>query len=134
MARPSALSAEQVAAALAELPEWSGDGTGIERTVKQSSFPAAVDAIVQIAAVAEELDHHPDLDLRWRTVRVSVVTHSAGGVTELDLELARRVDELFAPLEDANPELARMVDSWFTRKRASAGDGSTAPEDDGSPA
>jgi 4a-hydroxytetrahydrobiopterin dehydratase len=41
------------------------------------------------------MDHHPDLDLRWRTLRVAVVTHSAGGVTELDLELARRVDALF---------------------------------------
>jgi 4a-hydroxytetrahydrobiopterin dehydratase len=44
--------------------------------------------------VAEELDHHPDLDVRYRTLRVAVVTHSAGGVTKLDLQLARRVDAL----------------------------------------
>ena len=95
MPRPPALPAEDVASALAALPSWSGDTTGIERTLELPSFRAAVDAVVAIAGVAEEMDHHPDLDLRWRTLRVAVVTHSAGGVTELDLELARRVDALF---------------------------------------
>ena len=47
-----------------------------------------------IADVAEEMDHHPDVDLRWRTLHLAVVTHSAGGVTDLDLELARRIDAL----------------------------------------
>jgi 4a-hydroxytetrahydrobiopterin dehydratase len=50
---------------------------------------------VRIAFVAEQLDHHPDVDLRWRTLHLTLVTHSAGGVTGLDLQLARRVDELF---------------------------------------
>jgi 4a-hydroxytetrahydrobiopterin dehydratase len=93
--RPSRLSPDDVTAALAGLPLWSGDEQGIERSLELPSFRAAVDAVVAIADVAEELDHHPDLDLRWRTLRVAVVTHSAGGVTELDLGLARRVDALF---------------------------------------
>ncbi|GAB3360841.1 4a-hydroxytetrahydrobiopterin dehydratase [Modestobacter lapidis] len=94
MPRPPKLSTDEVAAALSRLPSWSGDVDGIERTVELADFRAAVDTIVAIAAAAEEMDHHPDIDLRWRTLRIAVVSHSAGGVTELDLELARRVDAL----------------------------------------
>ena len=94
MPRPSRLSPEDVTAALNDLPLWSGGTDGIERTIRLPSFRAAVEAIGMIADVAEEMDHHPDIDLRWTKVRVAVVTHSAGGLTELDLALARRVDAL----------------------------------------
>jgi 4a-hydroxytetrahydrobiopterin dehydratase len=83
-----------LSAALADLPSWSGDGEAIHRAAELPSFRAAVDAIVRIADVAEEMDHHPDVDLRWRTLHVTLSTHSAGGVTELDIELARRIDAL----------------------------------------
>jgi 4a-hydroxytetrahydrobiopterin dehydratase len=94
MPRPPRLSPDDVAAALQGLPHWSGDADGIRRSVELPSFRDAVAAIVAIADVAEEMDHHPDVDLRWRTLHIAVVTHSAGGVTELDLELARRIDAL----------------------------------------
>jgi 4a-hydroxytetrahydrobiopterin dehydratase len=94
MPRPPRLSPDDVSAALARLPAWSGDADGIERTVRLSSFREAVDTVVAIADVAEEMDHHPDIDLRWRTLRIAVATHSAGGVTALDLDLAQRVDAL----------------------------------------
>jgi 4a-hydroxytetrahydrobiopterin dehydratase len=92
--RPPRLSPEDVTAALNDLPLWSGGTDGIERTIRLPSFRAAVEAIGTIADVAEEMDHHPDIDLRWTKIRVAVVTHSAGGLTELDLALARRVDAL----------------------------------------
>ncbi|MBB3676431.1 4a-hydroxytetrahydrobiopterin dehydratase [Modestobacter versicolor] len=95
MPRPPRLSPDDVATALAELPMWSGGPDGIERTLELPSFRAAVEAVSVVADVAEQLDHHPDMDLRWTKVRLAVVTHSAGGLTELDLELARRVDALF---------------------------------------
>ena len=95
MSRPEALPADDVAAALAELAHWQGDTHGLVRVLELPSFRAAVDTVVQIADIAEEMDHHPDLDVRWSTVRIAVVTHSAGGVTALDLELARRVDQLY---------------------------------------
>ncbi len=94
MPRPPRLSPDEIAAALHGLPQWSGDGDGIHRSVELPSFRDAVSAIVAIADVAEEMDHHPDVDLRWRTLHLAVVTHSAGGVTELDLQLARRIDAL----------------------------------------
>jgi 4a-hydroxytetrahydrobiopterin dehydratase len=95
MTRPSALPADQVAAALGTLPRWSGGPDGIERTFTRIDFRRAADMLRELAAVTEQLDHHPDVDVRWQTLRIFLVTHSAGGVTELDLEFARRVDELF---------------------------------------
>jgi 4a-hydroxytetrahydrobiopterin dehydratase len=92
--RPPRLSPDDVAAALRGLPGWSGGPEGIERTARLPSFRAAVDTLVAIADVAEEMDHHPDLDVRYRELRIAVVTHSAGGVTELDVQLAHRVEEL----------------------------------------
>jgi 4a-hydroxytetrahydrobiopterin dehydratase len=94
MPRPPRLAPDELSAALPELPAWAGDGDGIRRSVELPSFRDAVDAIVRIADVAEEMDHHPDVDLRWRTLHLTLVSHSAGGVTELDLELARRIDAL----------------------------------------
>jgi 4a-hydroxytetrahydrobiopterin dehydratase len=91
---PQRLSPDEIATGLQDLPEWSGDENGLRRTVEMSSFRAAVDAIGSIADVAEEMDHHPDIDLRWRTLHLAVVTHSAGGVTGNDLQLARRIDAL----------------------------------------
>ena len=94
MPRPPRLSPEAVTRALEDLPLWSGDADGLRRTVELPSFRDAVAAIVAIADVAEEMDHHPDVDLRWRTLHLVLVSHSAGGVSELDLELARRIDAL----------------------------------------
>src|SRR3954470_14721358 len=94
MPRPPRLSPDELSAALLGLPLWSGDADGLRRTVELPSFRDAVAAIVSIADVAEEMDHHPDIDLRWRTLHLSVVSHSEGGVTALDLELARRIDAL----------------------------------------
>ena len=95
MSRPQALPAEEVATAVAELTHWDGDPQGIYRRLQFASFRAAVDAVGQIADVADEMDHHPALAIRYDCLRVAVVTHDAGGVTELDLELARRVDAHF---------------------------------------
>ena len=118
MARPPLLSPDAVTAALEGLPDWSGDTTGIERTVTRIDFQRAAETIAELAAIAEELDHHPDVDVRWRTLRIFLVSHSAGGVTELDLEFARRVDDLFRPLHETDPELAAHIDRLFAEARA----------------
>ncbi len=94
MPRPPRLSDDELSAGLSGLPLWSGSADGLHRTVELPSFRDAVEAIVAVADVAEEMDHHPDVDLRWRTLHLSLVSHSAGGVTDLDLELARRIDAL----------------------------------------
>jgi len=88
------LTPDELVEALVDLPRWSGDVTGLRRTVELPTFRDAVAAIVAIGDVAEELDHHPDIDLRWRTLHLAVVTHSAGSVTPMDLRLAARIDAL----------------------------------------
>jgi 4a-hydroxytetrahydrobiopterin dehydratase len=91
---PELLDAAAVRAGLDGLPGWTGDTDAIARTVELSSFPAAIATVDRVAAVAEELDHHPDIDIRWRTLTFRCTTHSAGGVTERDLALARRIDDI----------------------------------------
>jgi 4a-hydroxytetrahydrobiopterin dehydratase len=88
------LSAEQLSAALAGLPGWAGDPTGISRTVTAVSFPAGISLVSAVADAAETMNHHPDIDIRWRDVTFRLSTHSDGGVTDLDLALAARINEL----------------------------------------
>jgi 4a-hydroxytetrahydrobiopterin dehydratase len=93
------LAPVDLAAALAELPDVHRGSAGQLRIRLQlASFPAAVELVDRVAAAAEKLDHHPDIDVRWRTVTFGLSTHSAGGVTELDIELARQILEHGAAL------------------------------------
>jgi 4a-hydroxytetrahydrobiopterin dehydratase len=78
------------------LPEWEDEGTQITRTVQLGSFMDAIAVVDRVAVVAEEMDHHPDIDIRWRTLTFRCSTHSAGKVTDRDHELARRIDEIVA--------------------------------------
>ncbi len=94
MGMPTLLTAEQLTAALADLPGWSGDPSEIQRTIKAASFPAGISLVTAVADAAEAMNHHPDIDVRWRDVTFRLATHSMGGVTELDLALAARINEL----------------------------------------
>ena len=73
---------------------WRREGDTLARTVECRSFPAAIELVGRVAAVAEERDHHPDIDIRWRTVRFALSTHSEGGITGKDTTLAETIDEL----------------------------------------
>jgi 4a-hydroxytetrahydrobiopterin dehydratase len=79
-------------------PDWSGNPEQLTRSIEFADFLTAVEFINRVAPRAEELDHHPDLALRWRWVDVQLSTHSAGGVTDLDVTLAGIVDEIAADL------------------------------------
>ncbi len=87
---------EQVEGLLVELPGWSGDTSGLRRSFTAPTFLDGIRMVGDVADVAEDMDHHPDIDIRWRTVTYVLVTHSAGGVTDLDAELARRITQLAA--------------------------------------
>jgi 4a-hydroxytetrahydrobiopterin dehydratase len=88
------LGPEEVRSALDLRPGWTGDPTAVSRTVTFQSFPEAIAAVDRVAVVAEELNHHPDIDIRWRDVTFRCATHSAGGVTARDFELVDRIDEI----------------------------------------
>lgn len=89
---PRRLDDEEIARERATLDGWFGGPYSMSRLVQTGSFRTVIDIVDQVAAAAEELDHHPDIDIRWRTVRFAVTTHSAGGLTDLDITLARRID------------------------------------------
>lgn len=91
-----ALSREQVAQRLGGLAGWLGGTGGIHKTFEFPDFRAAVSFVDRVAAAAEEMDHHPDIDIRYNRVRLFLVSHDAGGVTERDFRLARRVEDLVA--------------------------------------
>ena len=85
-----------VQAWLAAHEAWRQDGAAITRTVESASFPAAIELVRQVGIEAESRDHHPDIDIRWRTLRFTLSTHSAGGLTQKDLDLAGEIDRLAA--------------------------------------
>lgn len=85
---------ERVTDALAGLTDWQRDGDAIVRTVKLPSFPAAIEAVRAVAEIAEARNHHPDIDIRWRTVTFRCSTHSEGGITDQDIELAEEIDRV----------------------------------------
>lgn len=82
-----------VTAALANLPGWTRDGDSIVRTAKLPSFPAAITVVDRVAEIAEASDHHPDIDIRWRSLTFRCSTHSKGGLTTQDTELAAAINE-----------------------------------------
>ena len=77
-----------------KVPEWELEKKHIERTFEFDDFADAIDFVNAVAEVAEEEEHHPDIDIRYNKVRLVVSTHSKGGLTELDFGLAQRIDTL----------------------------------------
>lgn len=87
------LSDEDIAGELGRLSGWEREGNWLRKEYAFGTFKAGVAFVNKVAEIAEEMDHHPDIDLRYDKVRLLTSTHSAGGLTRLDFELARRVDE-----------------------------------------
>ncbi len=79
---------------LAELSGWERDGDAISKTFKHDDFVGSVEFVKTIVEPAEDMGHHPDLAISWNEVRVSITTHSEGGLTDNDFELAKRIDAL----------------------------------------
>jgi 4a-hydroxytetrahydrobiopterin dehydratase len=79
---------------LKKLPEWDLEKKHIERTFEFDDFTLAMDFVNSVAEIAEEDDHHPDIDIRYNKVRVALSTHSEGGLTDLDFEVAEKIDTL----------------------------------------
>ncbi len=79
---------------LASLPGWKRHQNEIVRTYDAESFLAGIGIVDRVAGLAEEADHHPDIDIRWRTLRFALSTHSEGGLTERDFALAKQIESL----------------------------------------
>lgn len=86
------LTDEQISKALGTLPEWRRDGSALVRSAELASFPQAIQVVNRVAEIAENNNHHPDIDIRWRTLTFVCSTHSAGGITMADVSLAEEID------------------------------------------
>lgn len=88
------LTAAQIKSALLAVPDWKKAGATITRTFVFKDFPAAIRFVNAVARLAEKAGHHPDIDICWNKVALTLTTHSEGGLTEQDFKLARQLDRL----------------------------------------
>ena len=77
---------------LSALDGWERSGDAIVKRFDNGDFKGSVDFVNRLTPEAEEMNHHPDLEISWKTVTVTITTHSEGGLTEADFELAKRID------------------------------------------
>jgi 4a-hydroxytetrahydrobiopterin dehydratase len=88
------LSDDDIEARLDRLPGWRREGDSITRELKFDDFQGSVDFVNRITPPAEEMNHHPDIVISWNKVTLTLSSHSEGGLTENDFELATRIDSL----------------------------------------
>ena len=94
MPRPAKMTSEEIETALTKLDGWAFQDGKLHRTFKFADFVQAWGFMARVALIAQSMDHHPDWCNVYSTVRVDLNTHDAGGVTRLDVELARKMNEL----------------------------------------
>ena len=88
------LDNEEIEARLADVEGWSRKGDAIVKTFDHGDFVGSVEFVRRLTEPAEAMNHHPDLEISWSEVKVSITSHSAGGLTANDFELADRIDAL----------------------------------------
>ena len=88
------LGDNEIEAKLAALDGWERRGDAIAKAFDRGDFVGSVGFVDSLVAPAEEMGHHPDLEISWSTVTVTISTHSEGGLTAADFELATRIDAL----------------------------------------
>lgn len=90
----AALPSEAIHKALARMPGWSYDGNELNKSYNFDSFMPGIEFVNRIAKVAEDAEHHPDITINYNVVGIRLSTHSEGGVTEKDFDLARKIDQI----------------------------------------
>ena len=88
------LNDSEIQKALASLPGWERNGTAIQRAFQFPDFKAAMVFVNQVADAAEQANHHPDIDIRYNKVVMALVSHDSGGVTQRDVRMAGRINQL----------------------------------------
>jgi 4a-hydroxytetrahydrobiopterin dehydratase len=88
------LTSAQIKTALASVPDWKKKGSAITRTFQFKDFPPAIKFVNAVAKPAQKANHHPDIDIRWNKVTLTLSTHDAGGLTQKDFSLAKQFDRL----------------------------------------
>lgn len=85
---------EEFESLMKKLPEWDVEDKELVRVVEFDEFMEGIDFVDAVAEIAEEAGHHPDIDIRWCSITLRLTTHDAGGLTDADFDLARKIDTL----------------------------------------
>ncbi len=88
------LGETEIYARLVDVPAWIREGNAVSRTVRFDTFADGIDFIARLAPVADEADHHPDIDIRYRNVKFLLTSHDSGGITDRDFAMAEKIDEM----------------------------------------
>ena len=88
------LTDEEITRQLEVLPGWSRDGDTLRSTYEATSFVSGIEFVRRVAEDAEEMNHHPDIQIRWNKVALTLSTHTSGGITEKDFRLAEAIDRV----------------------------------------
>ncbi|MCB0701986.1 MAG: 4a-hydroxytetrahydrobiopterin dehydratase [Candidatus Kapaibacterium sp.] len=95
MSRPELLDDERIDDELEDLVNWNKEGKEIIREIVAADFASAIGFVNSVAIIAESMDHHPNIKIYgWNKIKISVSTHDAGGLTELDFKLAKKIDSI----------------------------------------
>lgn len=94
---PKLLPEEEIAKRLAEIPQWTREGKEIKRKAKFKNFLDSMGFVTQVAILSERMDHHPDILIQWNRVSLTLSTHSAGGLTDMDFVLAKQIEGVLSP-------------------------------------
>ena len=90
------LTDSEIQQALAKLPGWQRNGIAIQRTFQFPDFKAAMQFVNKVAEAAEQANHHPDIDIRYNKVTTTLVSHDSGGVTQRDVKMAEKINQIGA--------------------------------------
>lgn len=85
---------EDIEILLKKLPEWDVEGKALIRSVEFDDYMEGIDFVNAVAEIAEEAGHHPDMEVKWCVVNLSLTTHDAGGLTDADFDVAKKIDTL----------------------------------------
>ena len=102
MSSKELLTDAEVKRMIVDLPHWRKDGKELTRTVEFPQYLVAIDFVHLVAEIAEQMNHHPDIEISRDRVTLHLTTQSAKGITARDMELAHKVDEIYQ--EQLNPE------------------------------
>lgn len=91
---PDTLTEQEITSSLEELSGWRYDNGELVLDLKFESFAQAMEMVNQVARLAEETNHHPDIDIRYNKVRLALVSHDVGGITKRDTKLAAKISAL----------------------------------------
>ena len=90
------LTDSEIGERMVAVPDWARDEDAISRTIRFDTFADGIEFICRVAPVADEADHHPDIDIRYRNVKFLLTSHDSGGLTDRDFAMAANIDRLLA--------------------------------------